>query len=72
MSAPVGVATVGIGIVGAGVISEQYLTNLTTFPDVRVLAIADLDTERARTVADKHGIPVSGTLAEILDRKSVV
>ena len=57
---------VGVAVVGAGVISEQYLPNLATFPDVRVLAIADLDTDRARTVAGKHGIPVSGTLAEVL------
>ena len=27
---------VGVGFIGAGMISEQYLTNLTTFPDVEV------------------------------------
>jgi predicted dehydrogenase len=57
---------VGVAVVGAGVISEQYLTNLTTFPDVRVLAIADLDTDRARAVADRHGVAVAGTLADVL------
>ncbi len=57
---------VGIGIVGAGVISAQYLRNLTTFPDVAVLGIADLDTDRARSVADEYGIPVAGDLDTVL------
>ena len=60
---------VGIGIVGAGVISAQYLRNLTTFPDVAVLGIADLDTDRARSVADEYGIPVAGDPARISDPK---
>ncbi|GAA3685618.1 Gfo/Idh/MocA family oxidoreductase [Nonomuraea antimicrobica] len=47
-------------------ISGQYLRNLTAFPDVRVIAVADLDTGRAAAAAGEHGVPVSGTLAEIL------
>jgi len=42
---------VGVALVGAGVISTQYLTALSGFPDVRVLAVADLDVERARAAA---------------------
>ncbi|MFI7676576.1 Gfo/Idh/MocA family protein [Actinophytocola sp. NPDC049390] len=57
---------VGVGIIGAGVISDTYLENLTSFPDVRVLRIADLDTARAAAQADKHGVPHSGTTAELL------
>ncbi|MFC4856391.1 Gfo/Idh/MocA family protein [Actinophytocola glycyrrhizae] len=57
---------VGVGIVGAGVISDTYLENLTSFPDVRVLRIADLDPARAAAQADKHGVPRSGTTAELL------
>ncbi|SDM12998.1 Predicted dehydrogenase [Nonomuraea maritima] len=57
---------VGVALVGAGVISGQYLRNLTSFPDVRVLAIADLDTERAAAAAREHGVPVSGDLATAL------
>lgn len=44
-----------IGIVGVGVISGIYLQTLTARPDVRVTAIADLDRDRAATVA--AGIP---------------
>lgn len=57
---------VGVAIVGAGVISHQYLTALTTFPDIRVLGIADLDTERARARAAEYGVPVAGDVETVL------
>ncbi|HEV2345884.1 MAG TPA: Gfo/Idh/MocA family oxidoreductase [Actinocrinis sp.] len=57
---------VGLAVVGAGVISGQYLRNLTAFPDVRVLAVADLDVERAATVAGQYGVPVSGDVEAAL------
>jgi predicted dehydrogenase len=57
---------VGVGLIGAGTISETYLTNLTGFPDVRVLAVADLDTERAAAQAERHGVPRSGGVAAVL------
>ncbi|WP_139195246.1 Gfo/Idh/MocA family protein, partial [Curtobacterium sp. MCBA15_001] len=57
---------VGIGFIGAGMISEQYLTNLTTFPDVEVVRIGDIDTARAAESAAKWGIPASGTGDEVL------
>lgn len=48
---------VGIGIIGAGVISDIYLANLTTlFPNLRVIAIADMIVERAQARAEKYGI----------------
>ncbi|MBB5895526.1 Gfo/Idh/MocA family protein [Kutzneria kofuensis] len=56
----------GVGVIGAGVISDTYLTNLTSFPDVRVLAVADLDTTRAAAQAAKFGVPRSGTVVELL------
>jgi predicted dehydrogenase len=57
---------VGVGVLGAGVISDTYLENLSRFPDVRVLMVADLDTARAAAQAEKHGVPRSGTSAELL------
>ncbi|MEV0613790.1 Gfo/Idh/MocA family oxidoreductase [Nonomuraea sp. NPDC050404] len=62
---------VGVAIVGAGVISGQYLRNLTSFPDVRVVAVADIDTGRAAEVAAEHDVPVSGTLGAVLARDEV-
>jgi predicted dehydrogenase len=57
---------VGVGFIGAGVISDQYLTNLTRFPDVKVLFISDIDLDRAASQAKKYGVAKSGTVDELL------
>lgn len=57
---------VGVGVIGAGVISDQYLSNLTVFPDVVVRFIADIDLERAASQAAKWGVAGSGTVEELL------
>jgi len=57
---------VGVALVGAGVISAEYLKNLTTFPDLRVLAVADLDVERAAAAAAQYGVPASGDPESVL------
>ena len=56
----------GVGIIGAGNISDQYLTNLTQFPDVRVIAIGDLVEDRAREQAAKYGVPNAGGIDVVL------
>ncbi|HWI33869.1 MAG TPA: Gfo/Idh/MocA family oxidoreductase, partial [Lapillicoccus sp.] len=56
----------GVGIIGAGMISTQYLDNLTTFPDVRVVRIGDLDVDRAAAQAAAYGVPASGTGDDVL------
>ncbi|MFF2050141.1 Gfo/Idh/MocA family protein [Leifsonia sp. NPDC058194] len=58
--------SVGVGVIGAGVISTQYLENLTTFPDLEVRFVADIDQERARAQAEKFGVPGFGTVEELL------
>lgn len=57
---------VGVGVIGAGVISTQYLENLTRFPDLQVLFVADIDAERARAQAAKFDLPGSGSVEELL------
>jgi predicted dehydrogenase len=57
---------VGVGLIGAGMISDAYLTNLTSFPDLRVVIVGDLDPERARARAEQHGVARSGTAADVL------
>ncbi|MCE6994721.1 Gfo/Idh/MocA family oxidoreductase [Saccharothrix sp. S26] len=59
-------APLGVGVVGTGVISEEYLRNLTSFPDLRVVAVADLDPARAAASAARHGVPRSSTVDELL------
>lgn len=61
----------GVGIVGAGNISDEYLRSLATYPDVRVVAIADLDLDRARAQAERHGVPAAVTVDELLARDDV-
>jgi predicted dehydrogenase len=62
---------VGVGLIGAGQISEQYLTYLSQYPDVRVLVIGDLDTDRAREQATKYGVKASGDVATVLNHPGV-
>ncbi|MGV9866737.1 Gfo/Idh/MocA family protein [Rhodococcus koreensis] len=62
---------VGVGVIGAGMISEQYLVNLTRFPDVRVIAVGDIDTGRAKAAAEEWSIPKHGTGADVLSDPDV-
>lgn len=61
----------GVGIIGAGVISQTYLENLTSFPDVSVVAVGDLFPDRARAKADEHGVAAAGTPDEVLSNPDV-
>lgn len=62
---------VGVGFIGAGMISDTYLENLTSFPDVRVVILGDLDQTRARAQADKWGVPESGSADDVLAHPDV-
>ena len=62
---------VGVGIIGAGVISEQYLTHLTSFPDVAVLAIGDLFPEAAAKRAEEYGIALHGGPDVVLEHPDI-
>lgn len=61
----------GIGIIGAGVISDTYIQNLVSFPDVKVLAVGDLDPERARLRAEQYDIPSWGGAEDVLNHPDV-
>lgn len=62
---------VGIGIIGAGNISDRYLSNLVTYPQLQVEFVADLVLERAQRQAEKYGIAGWGTVAELLRRNDI-
>ncbi|HEY5222329.1 MAG TPA: Gfo/Idh/MocA family oxidoreductase [Microbacteriaceae bacterium] len=62
---------VGVAVVGAGTISKQYLDNLTTFPDVKVHAIADLFEDAAASRATEYGISTHGGVQTALDHPDV-
>jgi len=62
---------VGVGIIGAGTISKTYLENLTSFPDVEVLAIGDIVTEAAQAKAQEFGVPTHGGPEAVLGHDGV-
>ncbi len=66
-----GLGPVGVGIIGAGNISDTYLDNLNSFPDIDVVIVGDLDVERARLQAAKHAVSEFGTAADVLDHGGV-
>ncbi|WIB61000.1 Gfo/Idh/MocA family oxidoreductase [Curtobacterium sp. MCLR17_007] len=45
-----------VGMVGVGNISRQYLQHLPDLANLRLTAVADLDTERAAAVAGEQGV----------------
>lgn len=66
-----GTGPVGVGFIGTGMISDTYLENLKSFPDVRVVILGDLDTARAASQAEKHAVPLSGTPDDVLNHPEV-
>lgn len=64
-------SALGVGVIGAGVISNTYLENLGSFPDVQVRIVGDLVADRARAQAEKHGIPSHGSAADVLAHPGV-
>lgn len=62
---------VGVGIIGAGVISDVYLRNLTSFPDIAVRAISDLDAARAHEQATRYGVDAAASTEDLLARDDV-
>lgn len=57
---------VGVAVIGAGVISNQYLGNLTRYPDLDVRIVADAFGDRAAEQAAAFGIARSGSVEEAL------
>jgi predicted dehydrogenase len=55
---------VGVGVIGAGLISNQYLRNMTQFPDLDVVMVADVFADRAAEQATTYGVRSSGTPAD--------
>jgi predicted dehydrogenase len=62
---------VSVGVVGAGVISHEYLSNLTSFPDLEVVFVADLDEARAAQRASEHGVPAAGSVQQLLEQPDI-
>ena len=63
---------IGVGIVGCGNISGIYLENLANlFHNVTVLAVCDLEEQKAHQAAEKYGIPTVCTFDEMLGMEEI-
>src|SRR5690606_17496215 len=62
---------VGVGLIGAGIISAEYLTHLTSFPDVTVHIVGDLFPDAAAARAAEFGVPAPGTTEAVLAHPEV-
>jgi predicted dehydrogenase len=66
-----GSGPLGVAVIGCGNISEEYLPNLTSFPDLDVLFCADLDLVRAKDQAARFGVAGHGSLEQALEYPGV-
>lgn len=55
-----------VGVVGCGNISPIYLKNLSSSPHTQVVAVSDLDAEKAAARAAEHGIPKTCPTEQLL------
>jgi predicted dehydrogenase len=62
---------IGIGFIGMGRQASALLQNLLKNPVGRVVAVADVNLERAEQVATKHGAVASQHYRRVLERKDV-
>lgn len=56
-----------VGIIGCGNISKIYFTNLQNYPEVELIACADLDIARAQARAAEFGLEKAYSVEELLD-----
>ncbi len=58
-----------VGFIGAGIIANRHIGNLLAFEDVHVVAVTDLQVERARVAAARCGATAYTDYAEMLARE---
>jgi predicted dehydrogenase len=58
-------AQLRVGVIGVGVISKQYFDTFPRLSNLRLTAVADLDLDRARAVAEEQGV-VALSVPELL------
>lgn len=62
---------VGVGVVGCGTVSHVYIRNLLLFPDLDVVACADVDSQRAKAFAEQYDVTTAGELSAVLQHAEV-
>lgn len=57
---------VHVGLIGCGAISPVYINNAKGFESMRIVACADLQSERAKARAEEYGIPRTCGVLELI------
>jgi predicted dehydrogenase len=60
-----------VGIVGCGNISGIYFQNLKAYAETEVVAVADLDLDRAKSAAERHNVPLALTTEQLVEHPDV-
>jgi len=60
----------GIGVIGCGVISEIYLKRCETFPQIKAVAVADMNLEAAKKRGEQFNVPAM-SVDELLTNPAV-
>jgi len=61
----------GLGLVGAGAFGQFCLEAFAAMPEVNIVAVADVDWERAQLLAAHHGAQASPSLEAMLENPSL-
>src|SRR3954447_4195837 len=64
-------APFGLGIVGTGNIARGYARDAATHPEIRLVAVTDLEPDRATAFAAEHGARVEQSLDDLLANDDV-
>ena len=61
-----------VGVIGCGFFAENHLAAWSSMDDVVLAAVCDLDLEKARSAAERHGASaLTADAAEMLDREKL-
>lgn len=71
MTVPPSFGPLGFGLAGCGVISETYATALAGVPGAQLVAVTDVDGERAAKFAADHAVADAGSLEGLLARPDI-
>ncbi len=63
--------SLGVAVVGAGFWGRNHARILSDLPNVKLVGVCDVDSERASKLGGRYGIPFYTRLSELLKRKDV-
>ena len=61
----------GVAIVGCGNIADGYANSLITYPQIKLVGVADLDIQRAKNLAGQYGCDAYPDVEALLSDKNV-